>query len=595
MAEDSSGFKLTIVKFPPSFYKKDGIEKTINRILATKRDEETPLRYKGDFECHNKKAFGERDDQFYWAWVYGYFNNDQPGWVHDFLSYFPGSEESVKQISASSACYNGIVVVKMGEDYYGLLFGKAVLLFRNHCFSNFGIGLAKKLFNISSIKAVKSKHIGTTTNRSEREFYEPSFYLPENGETVASISGEITPYGDEETQATINDILTLCYPKAFASFDFFVVNLLSSSNTLDSIRRVVACFSSIEKANIPEQCPLPTLIAVPKKNCDLIEKACFENLMDKTHDFRFCVSGELLYQSAQIYDLGTADGFVIADDRFETVSGDLTFSEEKDIRKFLIDHKDVFDSFEKMSVFAKFTVKDEETHRKIGDFLRFFDAEVDVDCSHYCLSRGRWWEYNDELMRRLEINVAHCWEKCDKQDNNEFKYSSDQIKNWPDDEKRHFCRAFRIKGDFPEVPSYNESKFNFLISEKHNRTIGLFDRLHIPGQKLSVEPCDLYDTKNQTLIHVKIGDSGDLAEAFRQALDSAKLLSGKKMPIDSRLGPSFTGEFKNVEVLFFSKGADDFSIPKSKSFSLWIAFTEWYQGISNLNLNPILVIRGAGN
>lgn len=588
MADKSSGLELTIVKFAPAFYQKEGgIEAAINKVLSAKRDESKNNTYKGDYFCHDKGYLSERKDQYYWSWIYGYLNDDKPKWVDGFLSFFPGLIASAGTIAAANSCFNGIVAVQNGADYYGLLFGRAILLFRSHFQSNFGIELAKKVFNIGTIKAVKAKHIGTTTNRSEREFYEPSFYLPEDGETVASIAGEITPYGSTEMQASIATLLTFCVSKAEASFDFFAVTLLTTTTSLDSIRQIVACIAQISNESAEPQCPLPVLTPVSKESASAIQKSFYDALMDSQKEVHFCVSSETLNASAGTYNLGPAHDFILANDDFSIQSGDLASSREEDIRQFLITHAAVFASFEQAGVFALFG---DDAHRKIGNFLAFFDAEIDVDNTHYCLYRGRWWRYNEELMRRLKIKVEQCWRMCDKVDRNRFTYHASEIEKWTEEKKKDFCSAFELKKGFPTVKTYDESKFNYLLSSEHNRTIGLFDRRSIPGSKLNVEPCDLFDKKNGTLIHVKIGCASDLAAAFRQALDSAKLLKNAKKAIKSRCGPDFNGEFSNVEVLFFSDGKGDFDITQTRSFSLWIAFTEWFQGIMSLNLNPVFIV-----
>lgn len=588
MADKSSGLELTIVKFAPVFYQIDGgIEAAINKVLSAKRDEAKDGAYKGDFSCHDQGCLSEREDQYYWSWVYGYRNDDKPKWVDGFLSFFPGLTASASTITAGNSCFNGIVAVKNGSEYYGLLFGRAILLFRRHFQSNFGIELAKKVFNISTIKDVKAKHIGTTTNRSEREFYEPSFYLPEEGETVASIAGEITPYGSIGMQDSIAALLTYCVSKAEASFDFFAVTLLTTVTSLDSIRRIVACIAQISNEPAKPQCPLPVLTPVSKENVASVQAAFYAKLMDPKEELHFCVSSETLNTSASIRDLGPAHDFIIANDDFSIQSGDLASSREMDIRQFLIDHSDTFTFFDEMGVFALFG---NDAHRKIGNFLAFFDAEIDIDGAHYCLYRGRWWQYNEELMRQLKIKVEQCWAFCHKTDRNNFSYHASDIENWSEKRKTAFCSAFSLKNGFPSAKTYDESKYNYLLSLEHEQTIGLFDRCSIPGNKLNVEPCDLFDKMNRSLIHVKIGGASDLAAAFRQALDSAKLLKDAKKTIKSRYGPDFNGEFSDVEVLFFYDGKTDFDITKARSFSLWIAFTDWFQGIVSLNLNPVFVV-----
>jgi hypothetical protein len=581
---------VTLVKFDDSFKEDKDFANFISKELVFKRKQYHATKFHGDSDKPQTWS-GEKGDT-YWLWVFSYKTENLPPWIHLLEKFIPSEHRTTIDNGIANplnTSFHAILAIKVNGHYYGFLFGAApASLVAKHLDRNFGINLAERVFDHDSIVGVESKHLGVTANKTIQEYYGPSFYLPKYGEIVASIKGELhCPSDDVEVKNTFDSLALIIKPDLQVSYNSVDFTLRSSKGTdLDIFRQVVVDFQSILDTVKDNLYSIPVLTRLTKKESEPYDSALFEMIKEKD-DTLMAIFSSLSY-AAEIskipanrnYELRLSDSF-----KTTTTDCDIRDLSKKEIFNFISSNQK-FKNLDDVRV----VIHHDDNDCVIGGLKDFLDAEMVFNGKELLLYEGFWCEYNKNFAEELKEQVGSCL-KDQKVCKSSFVYDYyDVLKKCKDNDE--FLSAFQFKApEKGKEPGYAEARLNYCYALSDQK-VGLFDRKLVEEGGRKFEVCDLYDSTNAMLIHVKIGEPSSLLEAFNQALLSAKFIhKNPAKEYSAASGPSFQAQnITKIKVLYYCTNTNVFDIGESQSLALWLAYTSWYSELQRLGYAPVLEI-----
>lgn len=143
----------------------------------------------------------------------------------------------------------------------------------------------------------------------------------------------------------------------------------------------------------------------------------------------------------------------------------------------------------------KLNIQDENGNNKQSfNIYKCLIFDCDLDDMHYHLCEGEWYQIEKDYIQRLKIELDSAFQENDL---------------------------------FMDCHLKREDEYNNYIASTNNDIICLDNKNIAPAGYSQVEPCDLFNVKNNIaqLIHVKISTrSSTLSHLFNQGLNSVELL-----------------------------------------------------------------------
>lgn len=212
--------------------------------------------------------------------------------------------------------------------------------------------------------------------------------------------------------------------------------------------------------------------------------------------------------------------------------------------------------------------------------LKILDYSTEYRRKDYCLYRGKWASFNKSYMDFIEreiVKVNECAIFIPG-----FNLTDKAL------EKGREIQASNI-AEYDQVP-YAEYPFNIFLKDEFNFI--LLDRKKGQHFYKSVEFADLYDVKENALIHVKIGSTPDIRYCIQQSIHSAEIFNTQSDALEvhgiDRVKKVSMLLVVQSENIILEDGTIDFSI--NKSIYLKIEIIEWLTKIRTLGYIPEILI-----
>lgn len=212
--------------------------------------------------------------------------------------------------------------------------------------------------------------------------------------------------------------------------------------------------------------------------------------------------------------------------------------------------------------------------------LKILDYSTEYRKKDYCLYKGKWASFNKSYMDFIEreiIKVNEC-----------AIYNSGYNLTDTALEKGKGIQASDTE-EYDQV-TYAEYPFNIFLKDEFDFI--LLDRKK--GQRFykSVEFADLYDAKENALIHVKIGSTPDIRYCIQQSVHSAEIYNTQNDVLEvhgiDKVEKVSMLLVLQTENIIQEDGTIDFSI--NKSIYLKIEIIEWLLKLRTLAYTPEILI-----
>lgn len=504
--------------------------------------------------------------------IHFYFNSstNQDGklyWYEEIRNLFGINElkDLVKPISSNY----GILIIE-GEWYkteeneidkkaiYLITFGYGIYLLGDFVDYNFGLEVASRAANRATINTQSSKYFSINKNKS-LVIYNNANFSTQVGEAVDYLSAELE---EESGRSAVSQLLKLINERV--NFSNCVKLLLKEEFNFKNLIYIIKNLETISTI-YKHKFAIPKLYYLqPEKDKELIGKLDKELRKDILNIENTSASVALYrINNGRVELLNNQEGYTIYVKNNAIESGELNI---KDIFKFM----DIYD----IEDIRKIKVK---VGNERLNLYRFIDYTTSLDKSneYYCLTNGKWTRFNKEYIDKLKDEITNRINPIVKFDENYDFENFETLKEEVSDE---------IKED--DKARYKERVYNLHMGKVLGYKV--LDRT----TESYIEVADLYDKKNKSLIHTKIGSPSDFMICINQSIIGMEHYVHNKENVIKKYGK----ELKEVRKIVLLLLTDNKSVLRKKdlnefrSLRFKLNLVEWINKVQEFNFEPEIII-----
>ena len=388
-----------------------------------------------------------------------------------------------------------VLLIKKGKNAYAVTFGYSFFLVDKYCDDDFGFDFARKV-ELDGIKITSLTSPHSKRNKTINSFVDYDNLEFDSGESYSKIKANVKIDSEFKLFKPMLEMGT--------SIKFSVEN--------ESLQKIVNLIDYVEKTidgktiynRIPVLCKVKD-----EKRLIILEQELRDNIKKDIHVIN--ISELDIIGVTEIFNRNDS-GCELRYNRYKKSISNLDYVE---IEKFCIEND--IDMSENLLDIKVQTLKDErpirtDTIRNLIDYTN--------DEQRCFLTKGKWYEYNDNYIEYLHDEIA----EIDVVYNFQYDFSSEKhdsfikIKYAEEKEDAKF-KGLNEKEIYEKLKNkyYAERCFNML---RENDGFKNYDReMDAIGGKEKIEAMDLFCEENNTILAVKIGNSsGKLSYVVDQSL-----------------------------------------------------------------------------
>lgn len=542
-----------------SVYKQNVSKEKLVEYLTKKEMEKI-----GVTKTHTKKIRISGVDHNIKASIEFYFKlNLEESAPIDWANYWGGLFQSQSQSTKAIESAFGVITIELEYDLYVISLGRGHGYANKYANLDFGIDVAEKIYDENMIDTKSSKYFTQSKNKALTQYNANSYVTSEIGESNELLISKI------KIKPKYARFLLYTY-KDKLKFGSSIKIDANSYNPRDVINIVIELHSIYKSSDDKNNLPRVYFLKTNEETQELI-RTLNEKILEsiKNNDSRVSLS-YYIEEDGEIFINP------LSDDRMSIIYNrtkiELTNNTIRCIGEEL--KRMSCENIEKVSITPSAI-----TGRNLK-LLKILDYTIDYNGKSYCLYKGKWASFNQSYMDYIEKEIVRV--------NKISMYSPEY--NLTDDLLTEGRKIQKDNLKIYDQVKYPEYPYNIFLAERYSYI--LLDRKKGHEQYNAVEFADLYSPVDESLIHVKIGDTSELRYCIQQSKHSAEILDTKKDELEV-YGVDGVNKISMLLVLksksiILENNRIDFS--KNRSLYLKIEIIEWFFKVRSLGYTPEILI-----
>ncbi|MFX3673656.1 MAG: DUF6119 family protein [Paenisporosarcina sp.] len=480
-------------------------------------------------------------------------------WANYWSGFFGDASKKTKTVESAF----GMIILELDNNLYAISLGRGHSYANNFADMDFGFDIAEIIHDETSIEVKSAKFFKQSKNKSLTQYNTNSYVTSEIGESHELLVSKIN------IDDKYSGFLLYSYEDKmrFGSAVKLEISDYTPSDIIDIVHELHYIYLNEEKSG-----SLPRMNFL-KNNVD--NQPMISDLNSMLLDAIKTVEPSVSLS----YFMEDDGGILIEpakDDSVEIIY---------DRRNFLLDSYSIESIGQKLNEIncndvSKVSIRPRSDRGSQISLLKILDYSTEYRRKDYCLYKGRWASFNKSYMDFIEreiVKVNECAVFIPG-----FNLTDKAL------EKGREIQASDIE-EYDQV-AYAEYPFNIFLKDEFNFI--LLDRKKGQHFYKNVEFADLYDVKENALIHVKIGSTPDIRYCIQQSIHSAEIFNTQSDALEVH----DIDRVKKVSMLLVLKseniiledGTIDFSF--NKSIYLKIEIIEWLTKMRMLAYTPEILI-----
>ncbi|MGM0860674.1 MAG: DUF6119 family protein [Bacillota bacterium] len=480
-------------------------------------------------------------------------------WANYWSGFFGDASKKTKTVESAF----GMIILEVDNNLYAISLGRGHSYASNFADMDFGFDIAEIIHDETSIDVKSAKFFKQSKNKSLTQYNTNSYVTSEIGESHELLVSKIN------VDDKYSRFLLYSYEDRmrFGSAVKLEISEYTPKDIIDIVHELHYIYLNEEKSG-----SLPRM-NFPKNNEDNQPMISDLNgmLLDAIKSREPSVSLSYFMED---------DGGILIepakDDSVEIIY---------DRRTHLLDTYSIESIGQKLNEIdctdvSKVSIRPMSDKGSQISLLKILDYSTEYRRKDYCLYRGKWASFNKSYMDFIEreiVKVNECAIFIPG-----YNLTDKAL------EKGREIQASNI-AEYDQV-AYAEYPFNIFLKDEFNFI--LLDRKKGQHFYKSVEFADLYDVKENALIHVKIGSTPDIRYCIQQSIHSAEIFNTQSDALEvhgiDRVKKVSMLLVLQSENIILEDGTIDFSI--NKSIYLKIEIIEWLTKIRTLGYIPEILI-----
>ena len=529
--------------------------------------------FKLEQECKNKYAhrYFEKiikvEEKDYYLKFFFYLNENSRAkidWYTELSNLFDSGETMNKKVYSGY----GILLIYCDEFKYAISFGRAMYLLNKYINWDFGLEMAAKMLDKSSINVQSSKYYSTSKNKS-LIVYNKGRFNAEAGESVDLINANIR---EIEGKSLIKKLCEFINTKVGFSSGIKIV--ISMENILiNDILNVIVLINRIyinynNRFNIPKLLFLKLDDEIVKELNNKINSAILE---EKNIDVSVSVYSVI---DSELMLLNNIKKYKLSYNRKYKEYNSVTID---NIRDFMIENniKNISD--------INLKIYFEESSKTIN-VLKIIDytTEIEGTTDYFCLYDGRWARFNNNYIDTVQKKIEEINNETVLFDKS-FDLSYKELESIKQSDKKEICDKLNIPVDKAiDSDMYREYVYNYKICKEKGGL--LLDR----KEYNNIEICDIY--YNGELVHTKIGSPGNFNECINQSMYGFEIWNSNKERIRKKL---YIDDVNTVTLLLITNNKSVIrkeNINEFKSFRFKLNLIDWKTQVESYGKNAKIIV-----
>lgn len=480
-------------------------------------------------------------------------------WANYWSGFFGDASKKTKTVESAF----GMIVLELDNYIYAISLGRGHSYASNFADMDFGFDIAEIIHDETSIEVKSAKFLKQSKNKSLTQYNTNSYVTSEIGESHELLVSKIN------IDDKYSSFLLHSYEDRmrFGSAVKLEISEYTPKDVIDIVHELHYIYLNEEKSG-----SLPRM-----------------NFLKNSEDNQPMISdlNVMLLNAIKSREPSVSLSYFMEDD-----GGILIEPAKGDSVEIIYDRKThLLDTYSIESIGQKLNEIDCVNVSKVSirpiydknnqvSLLKVLDYSTEYRRKNYCLYRGKWASFNKSYMDFIEreiVKVNECAVFI-----SDFNLTDKAL------EKGREIQASNTE-EYDQV-KYAEYPFNIFLKDAFDFI--LLDRKK--GQHLykSVEFADLYNVKEDALIHVKIGSTPDIRYCIQQSIHSAEIFNTQSDALEVH----GINRVKKVSMLLVLQSENiiledetiDFS--NNKSIYLKIEIIEWLTKIRALGYIPEILI-----
>ncbi|WP_340018503.1 DUF6119 family protein [Paenibacillus sp. FSL H3-0457] len=458
----------------------------------------------------------------------------------------------------------GMILIEVDEYLYAISLGRAHSIANNFADIEFGFDIAEIIHDSEKIDVKSAKFFKQSKNKSLTQYNRNSYVTTEIGESHEMLISKIV-FPPKYSQFVLSK-----YEEGlkFGSTVKINVRTYKPQEIIEIVAELHYLLNNEDKTG---SLPRMNFVKNNEDNKPLISDLNSELLKElKAEDSKVSLSyfmeddGDIIIRPAndeKIEIVYASKRHPINSYTIESIGGKLKEIECEDISKVSI--KTISEKDKRISL------------------LKMVDFSTNLRNKDYCLFKGRWASFNKSYIDYIASEIKKVNQISSY--NEAYSLTDDILEAG---RKIQLSNPKKYDGGV----KYAEYPFNIYLEDKHQYT--LLDRKKGQLFYKNVEFADLYDDKQKSLIHLKIGETSSLRYCIQQSLHSAELYNSQ----GNVLNPYGINEIKKISMIFIVTTSNligkekqiDFS--KNASIYFKIEIIEWLTTVRSLGFTPEIIV-----
>ena len=488
-------------------------------------------------------------------------NNDaEINWANYWAKFFEISEHFHKIINSAF----GVILIEIESDILAISLGRAFPYINRMSDMNFGLDIAEICLDEEKIDVKSAKYFTQSKNRSLTQYQRRSYVTSEVGESDDFVIGR--PVFKEK----YNKFLVYSYDDKIKFSNSIKINA-TNYGPVDFIKIAIELYRIYENEKTLDYklCNLPRLSYVKNNEDNAVR---INDLNNKLLNDIKNLNGET---SLSYFFLENSEVITkpLDDDSISLVFNRKSYSIDYSLESI----SEVLRKI-KCNDLSKVSVKNESTNIR-KKIINFLDFNIKYRSDYYCIINGRWALFNLSFLKHIKSHIRYVNDIVEV--NQSYNLTDELLK---------YGKVVKKKRNIKNDVEYTEYLYNLAISDENN--FKCLDRKKDHDLFKNVEFADLYDNEKKSLIHVKIGATGDFRYCVKQSLNSAEIFNIHDDVLNN-YGIDKVDEIAlllviNQKNIVTDTGEIDFS--KSNSMYFKIELINWFNKVRSINRNPKIYV-----
>ncbi|PFS62754.1 hypothetical protein COK41_14815 [Bacillus cereus] len=548
-----------------SIYKQEVNRKDFIDYLKGKRMERVgeEQQYASQILINNKKKIENITVDFFFK-----LDDDgvvEIGWANYWSGFFQDSNKKEKKEKKEKrvASAFGVILLWLDNSLYTISLGRGYCYAHSYADMDFGFDIAEIIHDEKSIEVKSAKFFKQSKNKSLTQYNVNSYVTPEIGESNELLVSKISI--DKKYSKFL--LHTYKDKMSFSSSVKISVNSFKPENIIDIIHELHYLYKNEKKSG-----------TLPRMNFLKNNKDNQPMFSDLNHGLLEAIKTGSPNVSLSYYIEENGSIFInpVKDDQVKIIYDNKT----RNLDCYSIESIGIKLKELECTDISKVSIKSVSDSKRKIKLLKILDYSINYRGKDYCLYRGNWASFNKSYIDFIEREIVKV-NKCTS------LYTQYNLTDVVLKEGRRIQKSDKKKYD---QVKYAEYPYNIYLKNKYDFI--LLDRKNKHEYFKTVEFADLYDEKEQALVHVKIGSTPDIRYCIQQSLHSAEIFNTQR----DVLKVYDIKHVKKVAMLLVLQtqnligkdGLIDFS--KNNSIYLKIEIIDWLTKIRMLGYIPEILI-----